>query len=58
MPQLHPGCGASCGRVVLYLPDRHSGGINTNLAGIYGTGSSVVTIDTHLAVGHIEVRNP
>jgi len=40
------------------LPDRHSGGINTNLAGIYGTGSSVVTIDTHLAVGHIEVRNP
>jgi phage shock protein PspC (stress-responsive transcriptional regulator) len=40
------------------LPDRHSGGINTNLAGSYGTGSSVVTIDTHLAVGHIEVRNP
>ena len=40
------------------LPDRHSGGINTNLAGVYGTGSSTVTIDTHLAVGHIEVRNP
>src|SRR6476619_1804113 len=40
------------------LPDRHSGGINTNLAGVYGTGSSTVTIDAHLAVGHIEVRNP
>ncbi|HVK36261.1 MAG TPA: PspC domain-containing protein [Microlunatus sp.] len=40
------------------LPDRHSGGINTHLAGVYGTGSSTVTIDTHLAVGHIEVRNP
>ena len=40
------------------LPDRHSGGINTNLTGSYGTGSSTVTIDTHLAVGHIEVRNP
>jgi hypothetical protein len=40
------------------LPDRHSGGINTNLAGVYGAGSSTVTIDAHLAVGHIEVRNP
>ena len=40
------------------LPDRHSGGINTDLAGVYGSGSSTVTIDAHLAVGHIEVRNP
>ena len=40
------------------LPDRHAGGINTTLDGSYGTGSSVLTIDTHLAVGHIEVRNP
>ena len=32
--------------------------INTTLDGSYGTGSSVLTIDTHLAVGHIEVRNP
>ena len=40
------------------LPDRGSGGINSDLDGVYGTGTGTVTINTHLAVGHIEVRNP
>ena len=40
------------------LPDRGSGGINPDLDGVYGTGTGTVTINTHLAVGHIEVRNP
>ena len=44
------------------LPDRSSGGINTDLAGVYGdenpasTGRGVLTIRTHLSVGHIDVR--
>ena len=44
------------------LPDRSSGGINTDLAGVYGdedpdsTGRGVLTIHTHLSAGHIDVR--
>ena len=40
------------------LPDRSSGGINTNRSGVYGTGTGLVTIYTHLSAGHIDVRNP
>lgn len=40
------------------LPDRGSGGINTDLAGVYGSGDATVTIVTHLSAGHIDVRNP
>ena len=40
------------------LPDRSSGGIDSNLSGVYGSGPATVTIYTHLTVGHIEVRNP
>lgn len=40
------------------LPDRRSGGINTDLAGVYGGGSATVTIKTNLSAGHIDVRNP
>jgi phage shock protein PspC (stress-responsive transcriptional regulator) len=40
------------------LPDRGSGGISSDLDGVYGTGTGTVTIRTHLSVGHIDVRNP
>ncbi len=40
------------------LPDRSSGGINTDLAGVYGSGPATVTIKTTLSAGHIDVRNP
>jgi phage shock protein PspC (stress-responsive transcriptional regulator) len=40
------------------LPDRNAGGINTNRSGVYGTGTGLVTIYTHLSAGHIDVRNP
>jgi phage shock protein PspC (stress-responsive transcriptional regulator) len=40
------------------LPDRRSGGIDSNLDGVYGSGTATVTIYTHLTAGHIEVRNP
>jgi hypothetical protein len=40
------------------FPDRSSGGINTDLAGVYGRGPGTVTIVTHLSAGHIDVRNP
>jgi hypothetical protein len=40
------------------LPGRGTGGISTNLDGTYGAGAGTVTVVTHLAVGHIDVRNP
>jgi len=40
------------------LPDRGSGGFNTHLEGDYGSGSATVTFNTHLSIGHIDVRNP
>ena len=40
------------------LPDHSSGGINSDLTGVYGEGTSTVTIVTHLSAGHIDVRNP
>ncbi|CAN5636935.1 hypothetical protein BH10ACT10_BH10ACT10_27260 [soil metagenome] len=40
------------------LPGRGSGGINTNLDGTFGSGAGTVTVITHLAAGHIDVRNP
>jgi phage shock protein PspC (stress-responsive transcriptional regulator) len=40
------------------LPDHSSGGIGIDLDGTYGAGTPTVTIDAHLSVGHIEVRNP
>jgi phage shock protein PspC (stress-responsive transcriptional regulator) len=39
------------------LPDRSSGGFDTTLAGVYGTGRSVVTFDTRLSAGHIDIRS-
>ncbi len=39
------------------LPDRSSGGIGTRLSGDYGSGPGVVTIDTRLSAGHIDVRS-
>jgi len=39
------------------LPDRSSGGFDSTLAGVYGTGRSVVTIDTRLSAGHIDIRS-
>jgi phage shock protein PspC (stress-responsive transcriptional regulator) len=40
------------------LPDRSAGGISTDRSGVYGTGTGLVTISTHLSAGHIDVRNP
>ena len=40
------------------LPNRTSGGFGTHLEDTYGEGDATVTFDTHLAVGHIDVRNP
>jgi phage shock protein PspC (stress-responsive transcriptional regulator) len=40
------------------LPDRGRGGIGPDAQGVYGSGPGVVTITTHLTVGHIDVRNP
>jgi phage shock protein PspC (stress-responsive transcriptional regulator) len=40
------------------LPGRSAGGIGNHLEHTYGDGSATVTIDTHLAIGHIDVRNP
>jgi phage shock protein PspC (stress-responsive transcriptional regulator) len=40
------------------LPGRSSGGIDTHLEGTYGEGTATVTFDTHLSIGHIDVRNP
>jgi phage shock protein PspC (stress-responsive transcriptional regulator) len=40
------------------LPGSSRGGIGNHLEGTYGTGPATVTFDTHLAVGHIDVRNP
>jgi hypothetical protein len=40
------------------LPGHGTGGIGSDLDGTYGTGTGTVTIYTHLAVGHIDVRNP
>ena len=40
------------------LPGHGTGGINSNLDGTYGAGAGTVTVITHLAVGHIDVRNP
>lgn len=40
------------------LPDHSTGGINSNLAGVYGSGPATVTIKTTLSAGHIDVRNP
>jgi phage shock protein PspC (stress-responsive transcriptional regulator) len=40
------------------LPDRSTGGISTSRSGVYGTGTGLVTIYTHLSAGHIDVRNP
>jgi phage shock protein PspC (stress-responsive transcriptional regulator) len=40
------------------LPDRSSGGFNTHLEADYGSGTATVTFDTHLSIGHIDVRNP
>jgi phage shock protein PspC (stress-responsive transcriptional regulator) len=39
------------------LPGRTAGGIGPVLDGTYGSGTATVTIDTHLSVGHIEVRS-
>lgn len=40
------------------LPGRSVGGIGNHLEHTYGDGTATVTIDTHLAIGHIDVRNP
>jgi phage shock protein PspC (stress-responsive transcriptional regulator) len=40
------------------LPGRTAGGIGNHLEHTYGDGTATVTIDTHLAIGHIDVRNP
>jgi phage shock protein PspC (stress-responsive transcriptional regulator) len=40
------------------LPNRTEGGFGSHLEGTYGEGDATVTFDTHLAVGHIDVRNP
>lgn len=40
------------------LPGRGSGGLSTDLDGSYGSGAGTLTVITHLAVGHIDVRNP
>jgi hypothetical protein len=40
------------------LPDRNSGGLNSDLSETYGEGTGLVTINTHLSAGHIDVRNP
>jgi phage shock protein PspC (stress-responsive transcriptional regulator) len=40
------------------LPDRSSGGIDTHVESVYGSGDATVTLNTHLSIGHIDVRNP
>lgn len=39
------------------LPDHSSGGFDTDLDGVYGSGPSTVTLDTRLSAGHIDVRS-
>jgi phage shock protein PspC (stress-responsive transcriptional regulator) len=41
------------------LPDRSSGGINTDLSGVYGPeggSTGAFTVNTHVSAGHIDVR--
>lgn len=40
------------------LPGRSVGGIGNHLEHTYGDGTATVTIDTHVSIGHIDVRNP
>jgi phage shock protein PspC (stress-responsive transcriptional regulator) len=39
------------------MPDNTSGGFDTHLDGVYGSGRSTVTFDTRLSAGHIDVRS-
>jgi phage shock protein PspC (stress-responsive transcriptional regulator) len=40
------------------FPGRSVGGIGNHLEHTYGDGTATVTIDTHVSIGHIDVRNP
>jgi phage shock protein PspC (stress-responsive transcriptional regulator) len=42
----------------IQLPGRSVGGIGNHLQHAYGDGTATVTIDTHVSIGHIDVRNP
>lgn len=43
---------------LIELPGRSAGGFGNQLQHTYGNGTATVTIDAHLAIGHIDVRNP
>ena len=43
---------------LIELPGRSTGGFGNHLQHTYGDGTATVTIDAHLAAGHIDVRNP
>jgi phage shock protein PspC (stress-responsive transcriptional regulator) len=43
---------------LIELPGRSAGGFGNHLQHTYGDGTATVTVDAHLSIGHIDVRNP